>query len=234
MTYEPFDKILSGESRGEIVCGDCLEVMRQMPDECVDLVLTDPPFNKGKDFANDNLPWHDFLRWYKDVVQELHRVLRQNCALLIEVPKVEWAAFQGTIQSAGFVFEYPYILYTTNNMLRGKVGYNHYGLCLWFSKGHTRPRYCYPDVIKAALKSTKSEFSHPSPKNVRHYEKLIDLFSEEGGLIFDPFIGSGTTAVVAKRLGRNFFGCDISKEYVEMALRRIAQNRESRAQTELF
>lgn len=63
--------------------------------------------------------------------------------------------------------------------------------------------------------------------------RLISLFSFVDDLIFDPFMGSGTTAIAADRLGRRFFGCDISKEYVEMSLDRIHQDRLRRSQLEL-
>jgi len=66
----------------------------------------------------------------------------------------------------------------------------------------------------------------PFPEELPY--RCIKLHSWEDDLIFDPFIGSGTTAVVADRLGRKFFGCDINPEYVEMALERLEKDREGR------
>ena len=54
-------------------------------------------------------------------------------------------------------------------------------------------------------------------------EYAIELFSNSGDLVFDPFLGSGTTAVAAKKLGRHYFGCDISQEYIAMAEKRLAK-----------
>ena len=69
---------------------------------------------------------------------------------------------------------------------------------------------------------------HPTPKPIEYMLKLIERVTNPDDLIFDPFIGSGTTAVVADRLGRNFFGCDISEEYVKMALERLEKDRAAR------
>lgn len=75
---------------------------------------------------------------------------------------------------------------------------------------------------------------HPCQMPEGLAERAILHSTNKDGLVFDPFIGSGTTAVAADRLGRNFFGCDISAPYVEMGLERIAGDRKKRAQLELF
>lgn len=63
---------------------------------------------------------------------------------------------------------------------------------------------------------------HPTQKPEKLIAKLILASSKPNDLVFDPFLGSGTTAVVAKKLGRNFFGCEINQEYLTMALKRLA------------
>ncbi len=197
---------------------DCLEGMERLPDKSIDLILTDPPFNIGK---FDQKTYQEYYLWLCKVSKLMFSKLKNNKPLLIELPKVNMFDCYQVIESQGFKFEYPIILYTTNNMLRGKLGYNHYSLCLWFSKGKSKRRYCWPDVIKASLKSTKKLFRHPSPKNLEHYGRLIDLFSGEGDVILDPFIGSGTTAVACIHLKRHYIGYETDREYVKIAKTRL-------------
>jgi len=64
---------------------------------------------------------------------------------------------------------------------------------------------------------------HPCPKPVAWAHWLIDRSTIGDAIIFDPFMGSGTTAVAAKKLGRHYFGCDINPEYVELARQRVAK-----------
>ena len=75
------------------------------------------------------------------------------------------------------------------------------------------------------------EKDHPCPKPLGLWEKLINLFSEEGDTILDPFLGSGTTAVACERLGRNWIGIEIDADYCKIAEKRIATER---AQVKLF
>jgi len=72
------------------------------------------------------------------------------------------------------------------------------------------------------------DYSNPHPATFPESLPIKILETVDAQIIFDPFIGSGTTAVVADRLGRKFFGCDISEEYVEMALERLEKDRAGR------
>lgn len=98
-----------------------------------------------------------------------------------------------------------------------------------------RPTFNNPGLVSSVWQGPPAaKNGHETPKPEWLLERIIDTTSNEEDLIFDPFMGSGTTAVAADRLGRNFFGCDINPQYVEMALKRIEQDRESRSQLELF
>jgi len=71
-------------------------------------------------------------------------------------------------------------------------------------------------------------FNHPWVKAESTTALFVRRFSKRGNMVFDPFIGSGTTAVVADRMGRKFFGCDINPDYVKMALERLEKDRAER------
>jgi len=84
----------------------------------------------------------------------------------------------------------------------------------------------WTDIERLRHPSLKTRGANELPAKL--IERCLLLTSTEGDLIFDPFIGSGTTAVVADRLGRKFFGCDINPDYVEMALERLEKDRAGR------
>jgi len=200
----------------KIICGDCLEVMKGIPDKSVDLVVTDPPYGINKDFKNDNLNDEELEILLSKVSRELKRICRYN--LLVDSPKNKIPLFIKAFNA--WNYEYLIVLHETNGMRNGKVGYNNCGIMLWFSN-KKRKINRYRDVISRPLKNTKKEFSHPSPKNIEHYKKIIEMFSNKDDIILDPFIGSGTTAVACKELGRKYIGIDISENYCEIARRRI-------------
>jgi DNA modification methylase len=202
----------------KVICGDCFEVMKDIPDKSIDLVLTDPPYGIGKDFENDNLSDIDLQHLLTDVAWELKRICKYN--LLIDTPKNKIPLFIRAFNM--WNYEYIVILHETNGMRNGKVGFNNCGIILWFSN-EKRKINRYKDVISESLTNTKKEFSHPSPKNPKHYKRLIEMFSNENDLILDPFMGSGTTCVAAKKLKRNFIGIEISPKYCEIARQRLRQ-----------
>ena len=198
--------------------GDCLEIMRDMPDASVDAVITDPPFNAGKDFDNDDLTDLDFRVFCNRFALELYRLNPQN--ILVEVGKGDKIMRQELERY--FEFKYSICLNYTNSMRNGAVGYSNWGLVLWFTNGG-RVHKRYKDRIDSALHNTKNEFEHPRPKEVTHYAHLVRMFTPEGGTILDPFAGSGTTLLAAIETGRNAIGIEINPQYFEIAQRRIAE-----------
>ncbi len=97
-----------------------------------------------------------------------------------------------------------------------------------------RPTFNNPGRVSSVWQGPPAKRNgHETPKPEWLLERIIRATSNEGDLIFDPFMGSGTTAVAADRLGRKFFGCDISGKYVKMSLDRINQDRLRRGQLEL-
>jgi len=204
--------------KNKIICGDCLEVMKNIPDKSVDLVLTDPPFGIGKDFKNDSLSNIDLQYLLTEVGWELKRICKYN--LLVDTPKNKIPLFIRAFNM--WNYEYLIVLHETNGMRNGKIGFNNCGIVLWFSN-KKRKINRYRDVISESLINTKKEFSHPSPKNVKHYKKLVEMFSNQDDLILDPFLGSGTTAIACQQLKRNFIGIEISEKYCEIARQRLRQ-----------
>ena len=222
MINPDIQSVLDGESEGCIVCGDCLEIMKDMPDGCVDAVITDPPFGAGRDFANDDGEF--FPQFCLAFANRLDAIGAAN--VLVEVGKNdEWMR---AALDAIYKYRWAIILNYTNSMRQGAVGFSNFGLVLWYSRGGkcvTR----YMDRIDAPLENTLGGFQHPSPKCVAHYQELCRMFTKPTDIILDPFCGSGTTCVAAKKLGRRWIGIDISEEYC-----RVARNRVQNTERPLF
>lgn len=201
----------------QVHCGDCLELMQDIPDGSIDCVVTDPPFNAGKSFSNDKLSVLDFRAFCNRFTLELYRIKPLN--LLIEVGKSDIIMRQELERY--FDYKYSICLNYTNSMRNGVIGYANFGLVLWFTNGGkciTR----YKDRLDSAIHNTKDKFSHPSPKEVTHYLKLVEMFSNKNGTVLDPFAGSGTTGIACKRLNRNFIMIEKEPEYCEIARSRLA------------
>ncbi len=212
-----------------VVVGDCLDVMKQMPDECVDLVLTDPPYNAsqnsimikgigGADYSTIHESWDDAFDPLS-VWPELLRVSRQGVVFCSYHLLDAWLS----IIKRDCVFRQIIHLQKTNPIPSARKMWRfttQYGL--WWAK----PKYTFNkisagrDVLTYSAGHTGIRW-HPTSKPVGPMGTIIEVHSNEGDLVFDPFMGSGTTAVAARMLGRHFFGCDISEEYVAMAQERL-------------
>ena len=204
---------------------DSLNFLKKLPAKCVDLVLTDPPYGVEMASWDDKAPTH----WCK----ELPRVMEDNASLLIFCGKQNRFEVEKELREAGLFFWQELIWVYRNGGITRKNSYNgHHEPILWFVKN---PNNFYLEfngskwvdtwtVINSAR--PQSNFSrdkkiHPTQKALDVIKRIIYYHSKEGDIILDPFMGSGTTAVACKLLKRNFLGCDINKEYVEIANKRV-------------
>jgi site-specific DNA-methyltransferase (adenine-specific) len=205
------EKVVIGNA--ELWHGDALEVLPLLP--AVDAVITDPPFNAGKAIANDNL---DAKAW-RAFCNRLALALWANGApnVLVETGKDD-ATMRQELER-WLPYRYAVALNYTNSMRNGAVGFANFGLVYWFGEGKCHERYM--DRLDAALISTKDEFTHPTPKMVPHYARLVAMFSPKGGTVLDPFAGSGTTGVAAVQSGRRFIGIELAREHFDTACERI-------------
>lgn len=218
-------------SMDTIVCGDCLQVMGRMPDGCAGLVVADPPFNVKYDYGNDfddNKPLAEYLNWLELVMAEAERICKEGRLLFLwqAMPHClpAWNRFPQARLMAGckdFV-----------QMRKVDVQWSMDPILFWH-KGETLYEFasvgnlgCRRDWMVGnhlAERLAGDASWHPCPRPMSHLAYILGQWSNPGDLVFDPFMGSGTTAVAAKKLGRHFFGCDISQEYVDMARKRLAR-----------
>lgn len=219
--------------------------MRTLPDECLDLVVTSPPYNlknstgngmkdgrggkwsnagliKGYSDYDDCLPHDEYVAWQRACLSEMLRLIKSDGAIFYNH---KWRVQDGLLQDrqdivSGFPVRQIIIW-------RRKGGIN-------FNKGYFLPTYeviyliCKPDFVLVEgtnrygdiwefTQEMKNE--HPAPFPVALIERIIS--STHARIILDPFMGSGTTAIAAKKLERDFIGMELSEKYVELAKRRL-------------
>ena len=193
--------------------GDCLEYMKSLPADSVDAVVTDPPYGVNKASWDGAIPPAEL--W-----QEVSRILRPNGSLLVfgglkYMPEV--------MKSIGNSLKYEWVIawYKSNAMQFGKTGFSVLDLVLWYSKGGAKFENKMRDVIEYPIIPSENDNGHPTPKPEKIMTRLVNAVS--GQVIFDPFMGSGTTGVASVKLGRDFIGCEISPEYFAIAESRLKQ-----------
>lgn len=185
----------------KVIQGDCLEVMKQMPDRCVDLVVTDPPY----DFSKSQV-W-DFLG-------EFQRVSKGG-SIVFFPPENQWG-----IPEQYLFWVKP--ISTKNTSRRYSrfvemIGLYNTHTQYWDASRHwSQYTNVFTDLVEG-------ETEHPYEKPRSLLRRLISNHSKKGDIILDPFLGSGTTAVAAKQLGRNFIGIELSEKYCEIANQRLRQ-----------
>ena len=202
-----------------VLNGDCIDVMRTFDRGSVDFILTDPPYithyrsRDGRTVAND-----DNARWLKPAVNQMHRVLKYGgfCLSFYGWNKID--LFMDAWRSAGFeivghvVFRKRYA--SSSRFLR----YSHEQAYL-LAKGRVEPpAHPISDVIDFDYTGNRL---HPTQKPVQALRPIIESFCQPGGLVLDPFCGSGSTLAAARDAGRNWLGIELSKEHFETATRRM-------------
>ena len=214
----------------ELWRGDCLELMKNIPDGSVDLVLTDPPYGmafksnyrkeKYNEIKNDKS-----LEWLEKYVGECFRILKRNTAAYFFCSWHNVDVFKQAIEKK---FKIKNILiWEKNNTSMGDLKASYapkYEMITFAHKGRKLLNgFRYADIVKANRTGSKL---HPTEKPVDLLELFIKNSSDEGAVVFDGFMGSGSTGVACVNTNRNFIGIEIDEGYFNIAKKRIeeAQN----------
>jgi site-specific DNA-methyltransferase (adenine-specific) len=247
---ESIESVIPPEHIDNIFCKSS-ESMEELPDNCVHLMVTSPPYNVGKEY-DDDLTLDEYRAFLSRVWEEVYRVLAPggrvclNVANLGRKPYLPLHAFMAEdLLKAGF-------------LMRGEVIWNKasaagtstawgswqsaknptlrdvHEYILIFSKGSysRRPGEKRSTISKEEfLEYTKSvwafgsesakKIGHPAPYPVELPARCIKLYTFEGDVVLDPFMGSGTTAIAAKTLKRSYVGYEVDEKYVKLARERL-------------
>jgi DNA modification methylase len=204
----------------EIIHGNCIDVMRTMPDSSVDFILTDPPYianyksRSGQTLAND-----DNAAWLKPSFAQMYRVLKQNAFAISFYgwPKVDlfFAAWKG----AGFRIAGHIVFRKGYASKSSFLEYRHEAAYLLVKGNPAFPAAPLPDVMDWTYSGNKH---HPTQKSIHILKPLIKSFTQPGQLVLDPFAGSGSSCVAAQRTGRNYIGIELDQVHHQTAQIRLA------------
>lgn len=211
-------QVIPGKTPGKIILGDCIDVLKQAPDACIDLVVTDPPYLVNfRDRAGRTIQ-NDFrVGWIKPAFAEVYRVLKPDsfCISFYGWHQVE--RFMFAWKKAGFrpvghiVFRKEYASKI------GVVGFRHEQAYV-LAKGDPKPERILRDVLPWTYSGNGL---HPTQKAVEVIAPLIRAFSKPGGIVLDPFAGSGTTGIAAAQLGRKYICIEKDEAYFRLAEERL-------------
>lgn len=196
--------------------GDCLEIMRGLPDESVDFGFADPPYNSGLDYGETtDDKREDYWEWLTPRIDELIRVSRR---VVVKHSALKISPFLQHYPKARVMVWYK--PFSSGFPLNGIA--THWEP-LYFLKGKSAA-WC-KDVIEASAGNSNAEKTtgHPAQFPETLARKLITTFSQEGEIVFDAFFGSGTMLKAAYDLGRGAVGAEISPEFYAIAQRRISE-----------
>lgn len=221
-----------------IVCGDSEVLIKKIPDESIDLIVTDPPYliqyktnhrmEKGHKFSSEMLNDNNPLL-VKVIIQECYRILKQNSAMYMfcSFDKVDF--FKQCIEQTGFKIK-NMIVWVKNNWTAGDLE-NAYGkqyeLCFYVNKGLRKINgKRITDVwdsskIKGLKRLTGIEQIHQNQKPLELIKMMIEKSSNENDIVFDPFSGSGTTCLSAKETGRKYIGIELDVDYYNLSIKRL-------------
>lgn len=212
---------------------DCLQGLKDIPDNSIDCVVTDPPYlinyktnhrkDKNHDFCNaiDNDDNPELIINY---IKELHRVMKNDTAgyMFCSCDKVDF--FKQELEKYFKIKNM--IIWVKNNWTAGDLKAQfgkQYEIIFLFNKGIKEFNgKRITDIWKFNRVSGDKQL-HQNEKPIKLIQQCILKHSNENDIIFDGFMGSGTTAVACKQLNRNFIGFELSKEYCDIANKRLQQ-----------
>jgi site-specific DNA-methyltransferase (adenine-specific) len=202
-----------------ITQGDCIQVMRQMPANSIDFILTDPPYlvnyrdRDGRTIQNDAK-----ADWLKPAMKEAYRVLKQNRVAVIFYGWTKVDAFFEAWKEAGFQPVGHIVFRKTYSSKSRFFSYRHEQAFLLAKGRPPLPKQPLPDVMDMPYSGNKL---HPTQKPVAALVPLIRSFSLPGETVLDAFAGSGSTCAAAALTGRRYIGIELDAEYFDQASARL-------------
>ena len=221
-----------------LMLGDCLERMKEIPDGSVDLVLTVPPYNiaRKNNFHTMGRAGIDFGEWDKgfdlfSYIDIVVKKLNKNGSFVVFNAWKNLGAIAEYAESVGLDTKDMLRLEKTNPMPRNRDRryITDYECAIWFVKkgakwtfNRQNEKYQRPKFVHSIDKGF-----HPTQKSLGLMEELVLIHSDEGDTVLDPFMGSGTTGVACVNTGRRFIGIELDPEYFAIAKQRIESANEN-------
>lgn len=219
--------------------GDCLERMKDIPDNSIDMVLTDPPYNIARynNFHTMGRQGIDFGEWDKNAdilsfISQIPRILRKDGSVIIFNSWKNLGDIARECEKCGLLTKDMIRWQKSNPMPRNtdRRYVTDFECLVWFvnkgakwvfnrqSENYDRPLYI------GSLTPKSEKVGHTTQKPIYLMENLLKTHSNEGDTVLDMFMGSGSTGVACKNLNRKFIGIEKDKTYFDIAVKRIAES----------
>lgn len=216
-------------------------MMKIIPDNSIDLILTDPPYNIAKystgniELPNRSALNNDIATWDldelkpEDFINDFKRILKPTGNIFIFTSYNMIGKWHAHFDNEFDTFQY-FIWHKTNPAPKiyknGFLNSCEMIACMW-NKGHTwnfssqnEMHNFFESPICMGNERLKNP-KHPAQKPVKLLEHIIKIASNENGIVFDPFMGVGSTAIATLNLNRMFAGCEINKTYYDASIKRV-------------
>lgn len=204
----------------KIVRGNAFELIKKIPSQSADVVLTDPPYGIGKKGIENSKS----LETFYEILPECYRVLKENSFF---ITFFSTKRLPDLFKNNPFKYLWQFILYCPNGRVRSPIGLTKFMSCFVFKKGNPRlsklNKDIFVDTPSRMIEPDEGYINHPSPKPKNFIKEILNMLTKENDLVLDPFIGSGSTAVACEILNRNFIGFEINKEYCQIADSRLSK-----------
>lgn len=229
---------------------DCMSALREIPNQSLDLILTDPPYNLGlfmkKRATNlkamrpnffgaagwDDLDFEDWRQSMDSFFKECARVSKDGASLIVFMSIIKVETIINLATKYGFYYKTTGIWHKTNPMPRNMNLHfiNSTETWIYFVyKKHTgtfnNNGKAIHDFFETSVTPSgeKAFGKHPTQKPIALLEQFVKLLSNEGDIVFDPFMGSGSSGVAALRNNRKFIGIELLSEYFHTANKRLEE-----------
>ena len=224
----------------KLINGDCLNTLKNIPNESIDLIVTDPPYlttsrgnagnsggmlqkdvnKKGKVFTYNNINC-------KEYAPEFYRLLKDGSHCYVMTNHINLIDMLNTFTDVGFHF-IKSLIWNKGNKIMGQYYMSQYEYILFFRKGKGKKiNNCgTSDILSISNKKTKDKDGkniHDTEKPVELMEVLVNNSSQENELVLDPFMGVGSTGIACIKNKRNFIGIEIDKNYFNIAKSRLEE-----------
>lgn len=228
---------------------DCIETLKKLEDNSIDLIITSPPYNKGYWSKNRNprngfhtksrridygvyddcMPPEEYERWQREILDECVRVIKPDGSIWYNHKEI--LSGRNAVNPT-YIYDYPLVQTIIWNRKNTPVLDKRYFFpttewLYWIKKDKSAKPFfdkgqaIYKNVIWEIAPDVKN--NHPAPFPIEIPENIILACSRPGDVVYDPFMGSGTVAIAAKTHDRHYLGSELSPEYVEDAEKRIKE-----------
>lgn len=232
-----------------LIKGNCVETMSNLKDNSVDLIVTDPPYNLGNFMRNratnlkkmrnnffgdagwDDLEFQDWIEHMDSFFEQSQRILKKGGSIIMFMSLIKVETIIKLAEKNKFYYKTTGVWHKTNPMPRNMNLHfiNSIEGWIYFTSVTRTGTFnnngiAIHDYIESSVtpKNEKIYGGHPTQKPEKVIQHFVELLSNPGEVVMDPFMGSGTTGVVAKKLGRDFIGIELQEDYFDISLKRIS------------